>query len=142
MVGTKHLNTVKLFGLENRSKVDNAVLFDWFFMFLVRWEIYSFGQTPYEVGFRKRDLLTKLRRQVHVRSLNTASKTGFTLVQCCHVFAELFGQSRRKILPLRKIILSLSNFHFLKEFGLEKKTFFVCVSEKIPISWTFLELER
>jgi hypothetical protein len=30
----------------------------------------------------------------------------------------------------------------LKEFGLEKKTIFVCVSGKINISWTFLELER
>jgi hypothetical protein len=32
-----------------------------------------------------------------VHSLNTASNTGFTLVQCCQVFAEIFGQSRRKI---------------------------------------------
>jgi hypothetical protein len=132
------MDTVKLFGLENRSKVDNAVLFDWFFMFLVRWEIYSFGQMPYEVGFRKRDLLLKLRRQVHVHSLNTASKTGFTLVQCCEVFAELFGQSRRKIWPLRKKILSHSNIHFFRRnLGLRKTQFFVSVSEKIII---FLEL--
>jgi hypothetical protein len=36
--------------------------------------------------------------------------------QCCQLFEELFGQSRRKIRPLRKKFRSPSNFHFWK-FG-------------------------
>jgi hypothetical protein len=51
----------------------------------------------------------------------------------CQLFAELFDQSRRKIRLLRKKIRSLSNFPFLKEFGLKKNTIFVCASGKITI---------
>jgi hypothetical protein len=62
------------------------------------------------------------------------------LYQCCQLFAELFGQSKRKIWPMRGKKLDPSNFNFLNEFGLKKNTIFVYVSGKI--SWTSLELER
>jgi hypothetical protein len=51
--------------------------------------------------------------------------------QCCQLFAELFGQYRRKIQPLRKKIRSPGNFHFLKDYGLKQNTIFTCVSKKI-----------
>jgi hypothetical protein len=54
--------------------------------------------------------------------------------------AELFGHSRTKIRPTRKKIWSPSKFQFLKEFGLKKNTFSVCVSGKI--SFFPLELEK
>jgi hypothetical protein len=58
-------------------------------------------------------------------------------------FAELSGQSRRKIRPPREKIWSPSNVHFLKVFGLKKKKLFcLCDWENNNISWNSLELER
>ncbi len=56
-------------------------------------------------------------------------------LECCQLFAELFGQCRRKIRPLRKKIRSpkFSLFAFLKELGLKKNTIFISVSGKIAI---------
>ncbi len=51
-------------------------------------------------------------------------------------YKELFGQSRRKIRPLRKKIWSSSNFKFLKEFGLKKHYFCLCEWEN------FLDFSR
>ncbi len=51
--------------------------------------------------------------------------------QCCQLFAQLFGQSRRKIRPQRKKIRSPVNFPFWRNLG--KNTIFVCVSGKITI---------
>ncbi len=56
-------------------------------------------------------------------------------LQCCQLFEELFGQSRRKIRPLRKI-RSPSSFKFLKEFGLKKHYFRLRGKE------TFLDFPR
>ncbi len=59
---------------------------------------------------------------------------------CCQLFAELFGQSRRKIRPLKGKMRSPSNFNFLKKLGPQKHNFCLHVSREI--SWTSLELER
>ncbi len=56
--------------------------------------------------------------------------------QCCQLFAELFGQSRRKIWPLRTEIRTPSNFHLLKEFGLRKTLVLSVLMVKHKLSWT------
>ncbi len=71
-----------------------------------------------------------LREFVIRQQNNHIQSAFFSRSQCCVLFAELFGQCRRKIRPLRKKIPP-SNCHFLKEFRLEKNTIFVCVSRKI-----------
>ncbi len=58
--------------------------------------------------------------------------------RCCQLFAELFGQFRRKLRPLRKN----SEFQFLKEFGFKKNNFIVCVTGKISFSSLVLEWKR
>ncbi len=60
--------------------------------------------------------------------------------QCCQLFAELYGQSRRKIQPLKKEIRFHSSFHFLKEFRLKKDTIFSVRMGKY-ISRTFLRIK-
>ncbi len=62
--------------------------------------------------------------------------------QCCQLFAELLGQSRRKIRSTRKKIRPPVIFPFWRNFGLKENTIFVCVSGKVTIFLGHLPIIR
>ncbi len=63
---------------------------------------------------------------LHYNEGGGEKKKELIIGQCCQLFEELFGQSRRKIRPPRKKIRSPNNFKFLKKFGLKKHYFCLC----------------